>query len=260
MIAWLRSRRRKKILKEPFPPEWREAIARNVSFYALLDGPERTKLEEDLRLFMAEKSWEACGGVRLTDAKRASIAAQACLLVLNRSLDDYDHVENILIYPEAYFVHNRRVDPSGVVTESVDGRSGEAWTRGTVVLSWADAREGGRRGGDGRNVVFHEFAHQLDMADHVVDGTPILDSQEEYDRWIEVMTAEFNRLESMVDQRQPSILDAYGATDEAEFFAVATEAFFERSVELRTGHPALYDLLLGFYRQDPAARLRRLRQ
>jgi Mlc titration factor MtfA (ptsG expression regulator) len=260
MLSWVRNRRRKKILAEPFPPEWREAIDQNVSFYGMLDGPERAKLEDDLRLFMAEKSWEACGGLRLTDTKRASISAQACLLVLNRSLRDYDHVENILVYPEAYFVHNRRVDPSGIVTESLDGRSGEAWTRGTVVLSWADAREGGRRGDDGRNVVFHEFAHQLDMADHVVDGTPILDSRKEYDRWVEVMTAEFERLEAMAEQGHPSVLDAYGATNEAEFFAVATEAFFERSLELRANHPELYDLLLDFYRQDPAARRNRRRQ
>ncbi len=232
-------------------------LGRDVAFYATLDDRERTKLEDDLRVFMAEKSWEGCGGLTLSDAITVSVSAQACLLVLNRSIAEYDHVRVILVYPQAYWAPSRQVDASGVVSEGVSGREGEAWSRGTVVLSWADAREGGRLEHDGRNLVFHEFAHQLDMADHVVDGTPVLDDRASYDRWTRVMTAEYERLQGALETGADPVIDPYGATNEAEFFAVATETFFERPIFLRSQRPALYDLLLDYYRQDPASRIGR---
>ncbi len=253
----MKNRRRRKLLQSPFPDTWRKVLERDVAFYPGLDDRERTKLQDDLRVFMAEKSWEGCGGLTLSDVITVGISAQACLLVLNRSLDEYDHVRVILVYPEAYWAPSRQVDASGVVTEGLSGREGEAWSRGTVVLSWADAREGGRMEHDGRNLVFHEFAHQLDMADHVVDGTPILDDRASYERWTQIMSAEYERLQKALDVGADPVLDPYGATNEAEFFAVATETFFERPVLLRSRRPALYELLLDYYRQDPASRLER---
>jgi Mlc titration factor MtfA (ptsG expression regulator) len=255
-LPWTKKRRRKKLLSTPFPDTLRLAIERDAAFYRGLTPRERSKLEEDLRILTAETSWEACGGLTLTEPMKALIAAQACLLVVNRSVDELSHVRAILVYPEAYIAPSRKVDRSGLVVEGLQARSGEAWSRGTVVLSWADTEQGGRFGSDGRNLVLHEFAHQLDMADHVVDGTPILDRKEDYARWRFIMTAEFQRLRSLVESGGETVLDPYGATDEAEFFAVATECFFERPSLMRARRPALYDLLLSYYRQDPAERER----
>ena len=254
VFAWTKKQRRKRLLATPFPQDWREGILQDVAFCRGLEPRERSKLEDDLRILVAEVSWEACGGLALTQPMKAVIAAQACLLVLNRSIDDFAHVRAVLVYPEAYWAPSRALDASGLVTEGEQARSGEAWSRGTVVLSWADAEDGGRFGTDGRNLVLHEFAHQLDMADHVVDGTPILDRREDYSQWRFIMTAEFQRLRSLVESGGETVLDPYGATNEAEFFAVATELFFELPAYLRQRRPALYDLLAGYYRQDPAQR------
>lgn len=256
LLPWTKKQRRKKLLSTPFPDPLRLAVERDAAFYRGLAPRERSKLEEDLRILTAETSWEACGGLTLTAAMKAVIAAQACLLVLNRSIDEFSNVRSVLVYPEAYIAPTRKLDRLGMVMEGEQARSGEAWSRGTVVLSWADAEQGGRFGSDGRNLVLHEFAHQLDMADRVVDGTPILDRKEDYVRWKFIMTAEFQRLRSLVESGGETVLDPYGATDEAEFFAVATEFFFERPTLMRTRRPALYDLLLGYYRQDPAERER----
>ena len=256
VFAWTKKQRRKRLLATPFPQDWREGILQDVAFCRGLEPRERSKLEDDLRILVAEVSWEACGGLALTQPMKAVIAAQACLLVLNRSIDDFAHVRAVLVYPEAYWAPSRALDASGLVTEGEQARSGEAWTRGTVVLSWADAEAGGRFGSDGRNLVLHEFAHQLDMADRVVDGTPILDRREDYAQWRFIMTAEFQRLRALAESGGETVLDPYGATNEAEFFAVATELFFERPGFMRERRPALYDLLAGYYHQDPAARER----
>lgn len=254
IFSWLRERRRKKILSGAFPERWRRAIRESVSAYDSLTEAERAKLEQDVRLLVAEKSWEGARGVRISAVMKAVIAAQAGLLVLNRSVDDFRRLHTILVYPSAYRAKHKRVE-AGIVVEGDSGVLGESWPAGTVVLSWEDAREGGRFGSDGRNLVLHEFAHQLDMADHVVDGTPVLDDRKEYARWVEVMTTEFNALRKGLGRGGTDILDAYATTSEAEFFAVATEVFFERPAELMARHPALYGVLRDYYRQDPAARL-----
>jgi len=254
-FPWGKGARRRKLLAEPIPPEWRAAIESDVAFFRTLTEAEQTKLLGDVRILLSEKSWEGIRGFALTETMKAEIAAQACLLILHRSVDDYERLTTVLVQPRGFRPSDPRVDRAGVTTEEPMRLLGQSWPQGTVVLSWSDSRAGGRDPRDGRNVVLHEFAHQLDTADHTVDGTPVLDGEPRYRRWIEVMTAEFDALRACDESGLPTVLDPYGATDEAEFFAVATEAFFERSALLRDRHPALYEVLQDYYRQDPAGRV-----
>jgi hypothetical protein len=190
----------------------------------------------------------------LTDEMRVTIAAQACLLVLALDLALFDPVLSILIYPREYVVPEAR-RLGGGETVAADVRLGEAWYRGPVVLSWAEVSDDSQELGHGRNVVWHEFAHQLDMLDRASDGTPPLASREQYRRWSTVMSAELKNLRSASRLGRPTLIDPYGALNESEFFAVVTECFFDRPVPLRERHPDLYALLAEFYRQDTAARL-----
>lgn len=251
LFRWFERRRRRRLLAVPFPADWLAHLLRNVAAYDRLTDAEQTRLRNDLRVFIAEKSWEGCGGLTVTDEVRVSIAAQACLLLLGVDHDYFEHVQTILVYPTAYRSPDGDVGPDGVVREGV-GRLGEAWHGGPVVLAWDEVRVGGQSHRDGRNVVLHEFAHQLDFLDGLIDGTPPLGGAEQYGEWQRVMTAEFDRLRADVGRGRATVLDAYGATDPAEFFAVATECFFEKPRQLRERHPEVYGVLRGYYRQDPA--------
>jgi Mlc titration factor MtfA (ptsG expression regulator) len=252
LFSWLRNRRRRRLLAAPFPEAWLEHLRRNVPLYALLSDAEQAALCDDLRLFVAEKHWEGCGGLALTDEVRVTIAAQACLLLLGIDRDSFDHVHTILVYPSGFRSPEGWAGPDGVVRPDT-GLLGQAWYRGPVILAWDSVLAGGRDA-QGRNVVLHEFAHQLDFLDGLMDGTPPLHSREQYRRWQQVMTAEYARLVAEAEHGRPRVLDAYGATDPAEFFAVATECFFEKPVPLRQQHPQLYDVLRDYYRQDPVRR------
>lgn len=227
----------------------------NVPAAAFLSDDERERLRRKTQIFIAEKYWEGCQGLEITDEIRVTIAAQACLLVLNFDEDIFKRLLTVLVYPNDYFAKDVSHRPGGVVVEGMSWRLGEAWHGGPVILSWPRVLQGGRDPHDGENVVFHEFAHVLDMQDHGVDGTPPLDSAEQYRTWKQVMTAEYERLIRHAERGRPTLLDQYGTKDPAEFFAVSTEAFFEQPVELQMRHPELYEVLRGFYRQDPAARM-----
>jgi Mlc titration factor MtfA (ptsG expression regulator) len=255
LFTWLKRRRRRRLLDQPFPEEWLEILSRNVFRYARLDESEQAKLREDLRILVAEKHWEGCGGLTMTDEIKVTIAAQASLLLLGFR-DEYFHMApTVLVYPDAYVAPDRTITKGGVVLVGESHREGEAWYRGPIVLSWADALAGGRCQSGSDNLVLHEFAHQLDMQNgRVVDGTPLLVTREQYHRWQEVMSAEFDRLDRDCRRGRPTLLDCYGATDVGEFFAVATECFFERPREMSDRHPRLYETLQDYYRQDPARR------
>ncbi|HTU25410.1 MAG TPA: M90 family metallopeptidase [Pirellulales bacterium] len=254
VFSWIRRWRRGRIAESSFPAAWLEYLDRNVAHYPLLPPAEQAKLRRDTQIFVAEKNWEGCGGLTVTDEMRVTIAAQACLLLLGLNTGVFDRVLSILIYPREYVVPAAR-RLGGGETVSSDVRLGEAWYRGPVVLSWAEVSDDCRHFGDGRNVVWHEFAHQLDMLDGASDGTPPLASREQYRRWTEVMTAELENLRAARRRWEPTLIDPYGTTNEAEFFAVVTECFFNQPVEMRLQHRQLYDLLAEFYRQDTAARL-----
>ena len=209
-----------------------------------------------VRTFLAEVRFEGCGGLQITDEIRVTIAAQACTLLLNREQDHYPGLQSVLVYPESFSVPSEYVDEIGVVHEGYEGRLGEAWLRGAIILAWDEVRHDTRHYRDGRNVTFHEFAHQLDQQDGDFNGAPLLDRAVHYRSWARILSREFDALQRAAERGERSVLDQYGATDPAEFFAVATEAFFERPIALRTEHPELYGELRRFFRQDPAALFR----
>jgi MtfA peptidase len=252
-LSWLRRRRREKLLSTPFPREWYAYLDKNVPHYRYLTSAEQARLCDALRIFVAEKNWEGCAGLVVTDEMKVTIAAQASLMALGLDGEPFANVQSILIYPSGYVVPEERwYEGWSIAGES--GRLGEAWYRGPVILSWDEIRRDARRPGEGRNLVWHEFAHQIDMLDRSTNGTPPLADRKERRRWHDVMTAEYEQLVEDAEVGRATLLDTYGASSEAEFFAVATECFFDCPVELREGHPRLYELLRDYYRQDPAAR------
>jgi MtfA peptidase len=251
---WLRKRKRRHLRESAFPVEWLRRLERNVPHYSSLSSEDQAVLRGDLRVFIAEKHWEGCGGLRLTDEMKVTVAAQACLLTLKIPHDFYPNVHSILLYPASYVARQRRVGAAGVVTEGKTVRLGEAWETGSVVLSWKSARHGGRVPDDGRNLVFHEFAHMLDMLDGTVDGTPRLPDDPAYRRWFEALDEAYWPLRESAEQSERTFLDGYGAESAGELFAVATESFFEQPGEMKQHHPRLYAALAEYYRQDPASR------
>ncbi|MCA9291653.1 MAG: zinc-dependent peptidase [Phycisphaerales bacterium] len=254
MFGFLRRRRRRRLRDTPLPEALRAIIDRNVRAAARLTAEERRQLEGHVQVLLHEKRFEGCAGLEITDEIRITIAAQAALLLLNRDPRYYPTLRTILVYPSAYVVRGERRMPDGTVAAGPQVRLGESWQRGSVVLSWSDARRGGMNHQDGRNVVLHEFAHQLDGEDGLMDGTPALDSRAAGATWAHVMQPEFDRLRQDIERDHPNLIRDYGATNPAEFFAVVTETFFERPDALRREHPALYEQLATYFRLDLAAR------
>jgi Mlc titration factor MtfA (ptsG expression regulator) len=259
IFDWLDERRRKRILAVPFPEASTRVLERNMVHYRYLDEGERLRLRQLVQVFIAEKNWEGCNGLELSDEIQVTIAGQACLLVLELEHVLYANVETILVYPSTFVP--RRTEDSIFVTPGIEHPMmpllGEAHRRGPVILTWDAVRRSGRHPELGHNVVYHEFAHKLDMLDGAVDGVPPLRDKAEYERWERVCKAEYEQLQVLSDAGREGVLDPYGSTDEVEFFAVVTEAFFDKPLELTAEHPALYEVLAAFYRQDPAARHRR---
>lgn len=237
-------------MAERFPREWLDILARNVPYYAYLPAAKQNQLRDDLRIFISERQWVGCAGLRITDEIRVTIAAQACLIVLAiPPTYHYDRIKSLLVYPGPY------QHPTPRWANAAEGGKillGEAWHRSPIVLSWQSVLEGVADPHDGDNVVFHEFAHHLDGLDGDVDGTPPLESREQYQAWDAVTFAEYNRLVRAARDGAPHFLSYYGATNQAEFFAVASESFFERGPEMRHDLPELYGVLRDFYRQDTA--------
>ncbi|RMH25710.1 MAG: zinc-dependent peptidase [Planctomycetota bacterium] len=247
MLGWFRERRRRRVMGEPLPAEWWSIVDRRCPVIAGLTGGQRDRLGGIVRVLLDEKHFEGCGGLKMTDEVRVTIAAQAALLVLGRPGSYYPTLRSILVYPDAYQVWTQEEDEIGIVTEGMDERLGEAWDGGTVVLSWADVVRGGGDEDDGSNVVLHEFAHLLDGEEGDMNGAPLLSGRAGYDRWAEVFMREYKGLVRDVRKGRPSVLDPYGAEHPAEFFAVATEVFFERPGAMRKRHPELFEVMRGFY-------------
>ncbi len=257
LFRWLRERRRQALLAEPFPAAWLDVLAARVAIYRALDPGEQNRLRGLLRILIAEKSWEGCKGLELADDIRVTIAAQAALLILGRRNLHFDNVQTILVYPEAFRALEQRPVIADVALQGESARLGEAHLRGPVILSWADAKQDAAEPGFGQNLVFHEFAHQLDMQNGEADGVPILPRPLRM-RWQHIMAKEYERLCRAADRRIKTVLDPYGATDEAEFFAVVTESFFDDPLRLRDQHPKLYELLREFYGVEPTKWFERL--
>ncbi|MFO7936579.1 MAG: zinc-dependent peptidase [Kiritimatiellia bacterium] len=248
-----RDHHRKVLNEEPFFPEWTAVINRNVPFFKKLHADERKRLENLIKVFIDEKHFEGCGGFEVTDEVKVTIAAQACLLLLNLEHNYYDELISILIYPAGFNHTGMTINASsGFITEEEMPVSGLSSSGGVVVLSWPDTIGGSKNTEDGHNVVFHEFAHQLDLLSGKVNGAPVLSSISEYRDWCRVLTREYKKLRQGVSHHRPSVIRAYGASAPAEFFAVVTEIFFEKPHQLKEDHPELYEEFKEYYRQDPA--------
>jgi Mlc titration factor MtfA (ptsG expression regulator) len=204
------------------------------------------------QVFVHEKNWEGCGGLKLDPSIRVCIAAQACLLILHLDHEWYRKVSSILVYPGAFLSNMPSVGPGGVVRTAETAHAGEAWLGGEVILAWDSAFHGGRNPDDGRNTVFHEFAHKLDMLDGYADGTPPLGNSPQQKEWTAVLTKEFSELCADTTAGRNTLLDSYGSTNPAEFFAVATEIYFERGADMARASPDLYQCLANFYNQNSA--------
>lgn len=235
-----RRKRRREALAQPFPAAWDEILRRNLPPYARLRPELREELQRDTRLFLLEKSFEGCGGQTIDDEVRVTIAAQACMLLLNRQEKCYPRLKSIVVYPSTY-----------VAGAGTSVRLGESWSHGTVVLAWDSVRGGARNFQDGRNVTMHEFAHQLDQEDGYGNGAPILEERSAYSAWARVFSREFEHHQRRVRKGKRTVMDRYGATNPAEFFAVASETFFEKPRQLQKKHPELYAELERYYNVSP---------
>ncbi|MBI1394243.1 MAG: hypothetical protein GC152_16050 [Alphaproteobacteria bacterium] len=247
--AWRRSRRAR-LRASALPEHLAAALRSQYPVYGRLPAALRTRLDGLVNQFLDEIRFIGVEGVDPTDEMKALIAAQACLLVAGRTDAWYDDLDTIYVYPSGYA--GKEISREGhVVTESASTRLGESWTRGPVVLSWADARAGAREDGDGRNLVYHEFAHRLDARTGVVDGAPLLGDAARAASWAKTFRPLFEEHRAAVDAGRATFFDAYGATSPAEFFAVVTEAFIERAHEFRAAEPRLYAVVEGYYRLSP---------
>ncbi len=253
LFSWLRQRRRRKLIATPFPEEWENTLRQSVGHFSLISAEQQQKMRDGVRVMLAEKEWEGCRGLELTDAMRVVIAASAGVLILSFADFYFDNVQTILVYPDAFVVKQEHAIAGGATIEEDSERLGEAHQRGPILLAWEDVQENARKPGFGENLVFHEFAHQLDMLNGAFDGTPNLPTRALADRWAKIMNDEYRRLQRAERRGRATVLDPYGATNPAEFFAVATECFFDAPRTMRQAYPDLYQLFRDYYRQDPAA-------
>jgi Mlc titration factor MtfA (ptsG expression regulator) len=252
MLNWLRRKRRAELRRRPFPQAWQSIIERNVPYVGRLTPQDMEELLGHVQVFLSEKRFEGCGGMTITDDVRVTIAAQACVLLLHREATYYPRLVSILVYPTTFLTPGGSVE-GGLETDALEPALGESWARDVLVLAWDSVLSGAADMHDGQNLVLHEFAHQLDQEDGVADGAPMLPRRSMYVAWARVLGDEYEQLVRETRLEQKSLMDHYGATNPAEFFAVATETFFEMPRQLRSRHPKLYQQLAEFYRQDPAA-------
>ena len=250
-MGWLTNWRRRRVLaRHRIDDRLWTALLADLPFLRGLSADEMRRLRELALLFLAEKQFTGAHGFALDDAMRLSVAVQACLPVLNLGLDRYDEWSEIVVHPGDFKVQISQTDDHGVVHEFDDERAGESWPGGPVVLSW-DATVNA----PDMNVVIHEFAHKLDMANGEADGNPPLHSGMDRRAWAQAFRVAYAGFCDVVDREKETWLDPYAAEAPAEFFAVISEAFFEAPNETRRRYPDVYEQLRLFYRQDPAARL-----
>jgi len=243
--------RRRRLRERPPPEGLEEVLSRNFGLYALLPDDLRAELHGHINVFLNEKQFIGVGGQEITHEVQFTVAGIACMLLLNREPTYFPGFSSILIYPDTY--ETTQVDyDGGVEVHKRSRRAGESWHRGPVVLSWRDVLRGASNPGDGYNVVLHEFAHKLDEENSGTNGLPILHETDHYDEWAEVLGREYRSLEDRVARGKNKVIDDYGLTSPPEFFAVATESFFEKAFAMQKRLPDLYAQLKKFYAVDPA--------
>jgi Mlc titration factor MtfA (ptsG expression regulator) len=242
--------RQRRLYNRPFSSGWTVIIERNVPFYKPLPDSLRKRLYGHINVLLSEKNFKGCGGLQLTEEIKVTIAAIAALLLLNERGNYFSKLRLILVYPSAFIANN--TTPFGeLYLEEKQVKAGESWGTGIVVLSWENIRYDATHWNDGRNVVLHEFAHQLDQEGGSASGVPILEKKSDYVTWGQVFRKEYEQLRREVERGVETVIDQYGATDPAEFFAVATETFFEKPFQMKSKHPELYRELKRYYKLDP---------
>lgn len=252
-VPALKGHRRLALGRKPLPQQWVQWLEQDVDVYRRLPAELRERLRALIHIFVRQKQFVGCNGLVVTDRMRVVIAANACLLVVNRPGVPrehlYDDLYSILVYPTPFIVPETRRDQHGLVTEGHRVLSGQAWDSRRIILSWEDIELSHPTG---HNVVLHEFAHYLDMEDETMDGAPGLGSKAAHEQWSTIFWAEYDRLRADIQAGLPTLIDPYAATAPAEFFAVVTEVFFGQPVELEAQHAGLYQQLRRYYRLDPA--------
>ncbi len=233
------------LLAQPFPQEWESWLSANMTHYRRLSDTERARLRDDARVLIAEKSWEGCDGLKVTEMMKLTVAAQAALLLLGIEHDYFSRVRSIVLFPTAFETPAESWEEHGSVV------AGRAIDYGSVFLSWEPVLTEARDPTAGHNLVIHEFAHQLDFLDGYTNGVPPLRSREQTRRWQQVMHGAFNRLRRELQMGRKTFLGSYAATNPAEFFSVVSERFFSLPGQLRQGHPELFEILAEYYRVDP---------
>lgn len=255
IVARLQQRAaRRRAVSRPFPDEWKRILEEHLPVYRRLPDPLRQRLHRLVLIFMAEKRFEACGGLAQVDESlRVLIAGQACLLLCGQKREEvFPGLHSILVYPSVFWDPGRRLFLSEHDDDyDEDKRLGESWESGSVVLAADSVFRGSLNEEDGLNLVLHEFAHQLDQLDGAGDGVPPLPGRKHYANWSAVFQDAFDDLQDDVERGRKSLLDPYGATNAAEFFAVATETFFEKTKALKKRHPDLHQTLAAYYQLDP---------
>lgn len=246
--AWQRAR----LTARPFPSAWRAVLRRRMPLYRRLPVLQQRQLQRHVQVFLARVPFIGCQGQVITDEVRVLVAAQACLLLLGRPAGHFRGLRQVLVYPGAFIV-DRPVTEAGIVQDARQVLVGESWQQGQLILSWADVLAGAADADDGHNVVIHEFAHQLDQENGPANGAPFLGRREGHGRWAATLSAAHEELKDQLRHDEPTLIDPYGATDPAEFFAVVSELFFECPLALSHRHPALYAEFAAYYRCDPRA-------
>lgn len=241
------------INKQAFPETWQQTLLERLPFVAKMPAAEQEQLRLLIKVFLADKTFYGCAGQTIDDDIRVTVAAQACLLLLNQNRAPYPDLDSILVYPSTFVATREVANELGLVSTNHMALLGESWSQGKVVLAWDNVEQGVKNLQDGHNVVLHEFAHQLDHESGSTNGAPVLTTRGAYKSWAHVFSKEFEELQEDAEQGRKSLLDHYGATNPAEFFAVATETFFERPKEMARHHKELYQQLKQYYKLDPSA-------
>ena len=257
VLAWLlfgpaiRRRRFARLRRQEPPADLAAVLTRTVRLYASMPADLRQQLHGHVNVFLAEKEFIGCNGQEITDEIRYTIAGTACMLLLNREVNYFPGFTSILVYPDTY--QSVDVVYDGLVeSHEQSTRAGESWHRGPIVLSWGDVIRGVTDDSDGFNVVLHEFAHKLDEENEGTDGLPMLHADHHYREWVDVLGREYEALEKRVMRGDNHVLDDYGLESPPEFFAVATESFFEKPKAMKERMPDLYEQLRRYYCVDPA--------
>jgi len=251
LALWIPRYWLERAVTRPFPPDWVKILERNIGVYPNLPMPLRLQLRKLILHFLHQKHFSGAGGLVLTDEMRITVAAQACMLQLNRNNGLYPRLKYIIMYPSAFVVTRRETDRAGVVSHGRRGMLGESWQSGKVILAWDNVMHGARNFVDGSNVVLHEFTHQLDSETGSTDGAPLLAGKSSYRSWASALSGEFVDLQKDARFGRRSLMDHYGATNPAEFFAVVTETFFEKPRRMAKHHQELFEVLKSYYRVDP---------